>query len=203
MANELGVYDLFRNILAASTVIEGRFFVLHGVSAEMNSTNMGQLLTDALDSYKEEKKYPCVVLSPPYETEPNDDRGWSVLRFDMYFLTLHHRTGDGDLKTPDTESNISLHTKEMDWKDMRQVAGNFKKKLRELTRVPPLANQFREHAGSGNTYYRLTYKMNDNVNGIKLVFDMQMANDYCSLDDYASDAVIEIPELSPHKLHKH
>jgi hypothetical protein len=204
MANELGIYQLLRNILSKSTVIEGRFAILHGVAADINTTDFGQQVKDVLDGLKVSKKYPAVVMSPPYETQNVDDRGWTTYRFDMFFLTLSQRTGDGEIKNRDIETNLSNHTKEQDWKDMREVAGNFVKKLREITRVPPVCSILREVYGSRNEYKRLTVKANDNLNGIFLSFDMQVAEDYCTFTDYAEDAVIEIPEdFSPHPLHKH
>lgn len=203
MANELGVYQLFKNILSASMVIEGRFVILNRIAADMNSSNFGEDVNDALGGLTTSKKYPAVVMTPPIETSINDDKGMYTMRFDMYFLTKYGITGDGDVKSKDLETNRSLHTKEQDWKDMREVAANFRRKLRELIRRPPVCNEIREVKDSRDEYYRITYKMNDNVNGIKLCFELQLVDDCNALADYDNDVEIEIPDLSPHPLHKH
>ena len=204
MANELGIYQLFRNILAASLVIEGRFFILATTGQEINSSNMGEIVKDAMDGMVAAKKYPAAAMLPPVELQVVNDKGWSTFKFTMFFLTLSGRTGDGGIKDPHPETNISQHTKEMDWKDMREVAGCFRKKLREVTRFPPLPNIFREHVPGMDQYLRLTVKGNDSLNGIMLVFEMQLADGLCGeLTDYDPAADIVIPDFNTHPLHKH
>ncbi len=203
MANELGVYQLFKNILSASTVIEGRFVILNRIAADMNSSNFGEDVLDALGGLTVKKKYPAVVMMAPYETSLNDGKRTSSMKFEMYFLTKDGVTGDGNVKNRDVETNRTTHTKEEDWKDMREVAGNFRIKLREIVGKPPVCNQVREVKDSRDEYSRITYKMNDNVNGVKLCFELQLVDDCTPLADYDEDAEIVVPDLSPHPLHKH
>lgn len=202
MATILGVIQLFRNILAKSIVIDGRLFVVRS-GADANATNMAQLVTDALDGQTEGQKYPCAVLLPTHKTTVNNDKGYSNLSFQMYFLTLDERTGDGEIKSRDQETNMSTHTKEMDWQDMDKVATEFRKKLRDITRLPPVTKEVREVPGSHDTMYYITEKGNDRINGVKLEFELQVADDNCQFADYPDDTTIDIPDFSPHPLHTH
>ena len=204
MANELGVYQLIKNILADSMVIGGRFVVLKEDGTDVNSTNFGQIVTDALSGFVEVKKYPAVVMLPPYESEEDNDKDWSTWKIDMFFLCLNKRTGDGDIKQPDTQTNTSTHTYQMDWKDMRECAGNFRKMLRNIIRVPPFPNTLREKRGALTHYSRVTMKSNDAANGIRMTFELQLYDNYCTLADYSDNgASIVIPDnFAPHPLHK-
>lgn len=200
--NELALYQLFRNILAASTVMEGRFFIVRQAAAEINMSNMGSVIADVLDGQTIQKKYPCVVMLPPTETSYATDNGYSMMRLDLYFLTLEGRTGDGDVKSPDLETNRSQHTREEDWKDMRDCAGAFSSKMKELIRVPPLSQY--TCIGGSESYTRMTARGSDGLNGVRLSFDMMLRIDKCSYTEYPAETVIEIPtDLIPHETHKH
>ena len=190
------------NILKQSMVMEGRFHVLKS-AADINSANFAEVEKDLFDQIVVPKKYPCVVMLPPTEVEPNNDKGWSTYHCRLFFLTLYRRTGDGDIKDVDIQTNSSQHTKEMDWADMRACAGSFRKVFRQLTRVPPLTNSIHEHAHDNGTYERFSAKGNDNVNGIVAGFSVQLFQDTCNtLADYPEAGAIQIPAVNPHPLHK-
>lgn len=201
-ANELFIYDLFRNILKASMVMQGRFHVLKGNGIDANSSNFGDIVKDELDGLKLIKKYPVAILQPATEFQTIDDRGWSAYRLHMYFLTLDKRTSDGDIKGVDIITNTSEHTMLQDWKDMREVAGNFRKKLREVLKACPV---LQETGKSVDTYSRVSYKGNARLNGVYLTFELRLWDGYnCNpLADYPTDTEIEIPTYNTHKLHKH
>lgn len=200
--NELALYQLFRNILAASTVMEGRFFIVRQAASEINVSNMSSVIADVLDSQTIQKKYPCVVMLPPTETGYSMDNAYNTMRIDLYFLTLEGRTGDGDVKSPDLETNRSQHTREEDWKDMRECAGGFVAKLKELTRVPPLSQHL--CMGTSQEYKRMTNRGSDGLNGVYLSFDMMMRQEVCSTAEYPAGTVIAIPtDFVPHETHKH
>jgi hypothetical protein len=202
--NELAIYQLFGNILAASVVMEGRFFMVSDANFELNTSNFSASVLDVLDGMKIAKKYPCVVMLPPYETQQANERSTATMRFDMYFLTLSGRTGDGDVKSKDLETNKSLHTREQDWKDMRECAGGFRAKLMELVRKPPLSQYIGIMPGGTDIYRRLMLKGNDSINGIHLTFELMIKPDMCIHDDYPEGTAITIPEeFNPHPLHKH
>ena len=201
-ANELFIYNLFRNILKASIVMEGRFHVLKGNGIDANSSNFGEIVKDELDGLKLAKKYPVVILQPPTEFQTIDDKGWSSYRLHMYFLTLDKRTGDGDIKGVDVITNTSTHTMEQDWKDMREVAGSFRKQLRTILRDCPV---LKETGKVVDTYSRVSYKGNARLNGVYLTFELRLWDGLsCNeLDDYQLGIEIEIPEYNTHPLHKH
>lgn len=200
MANELGLYQLIKNIIATSMVMNGRFHVLRSGN-DINSTDFGDIEKDVFDGYTAPQKYPCVLMMPPTESEQTNDKGWSIYHIQMSFLTLYRRTGDGDIKTANIQTNISEHTKEMDWCDMRKCAGDFRKVFRQITRVPPVANNIREGAAE-TQYNRVTARGNDNVNGITMSFSVAVFNGICDLSDYGDVSTIVIPDFNPHPLHK-
>lgn len=204
IVNELGLYAFIKNILTQSTVIEGRCYVLRNGAGMINSTNFGEIIKDDLNGIIEKKKYPCALLMPPFETMTLDDKGWSGYRIDMLFLTLDKRTGDHDIKTPDLQTNTSKHTVEQDWKDMREVAGDFKKVFRLLTSKPPFTLMITEKPKSFDQYHRVSMKAADVLNGIHLSFEVRIYAGHCELTDYADVSAIVIPDnFSPHPLHKH
>lgn len=200
MANELGLYALIKNIVAASMVMGGRFHVLR-TGHDINSVNFGDIEKDVFDGYQAQQKWPCVLMMPPTESEPTNDRGWSTYHIQMSFLTLYRRTGDGAIKSANLQTNTSEHTKEMDWCDMRKCAGDFRKVFRQITRIPPVASSIRE-AAAETQYSRVTAKGNDNVNGITMSFSVAVFNGICDMADYGDPAAIVIPDFNPHPLHK-
>ena len=203
-ADELFIYQLFQNILNTSYVMEGRFHVLRDKRmSDIQETNFGETLTDFLGGLQEKKKYPCVVMLPPTEEQILDDKGWTNMVFNMLFLCLDRRTGDGDIKTPNVQTNTSMHTFQQDWKDMRECAGNFKKMLRTVTRDPTITNLIHENRRTHDEYSRVTYKANDKLNGVLLTFQMQVWNNYCEMDDYpGGPGAITIPDINSHIIHK-
>lgn len=201
-ANELGLYALIKEILSQSMVIGGRFAVLKAAGEDVNTTNFAQSVQDALTGFTVEKKYPCCLMLPPSESEPIDDNGWSVFRCILFFLCPEYRTGDGDIKQPDTQTNVSTHTYQMDWKDMREVAGNFVKAFRTVTTAGSLP--IRENAKVPVQYRRVSGIGNDGLNGIHLMYEVRIWNGInCgALADYPNDVTISITNFNPHPLHK-
>lgn len=204
MANELGIYTLFRNILNQSMVIGGRFFVLKDNQMnDVNAENFGDVVKDAFDGYTSARKYPACIMTPPTEKQAVGERGQPIMHVRMYFVTKQGQTGDGSIKAMNPNTITSEHTKEMDWKDMRECAANFYKVLRELIRKPPLSQQLGECRTGMITYSRVAARGNDNLNGVELTFELMYSDDNCVTADYADISAILIPEtLSPHPLHK-
>lgn len=203
-ANELGLYALIQNILSQSMVIEGRFAVLKANGKEMDTTNFGQIIQDALTGLVMQKKYPCALMLPPFETEVANDKGWSTYKLQIYFLCLDKRTGDQSVKSPDLETNLSMHTYQMDWKDMREVAGNFVQQFRNMTMNPEVMRSIREHGKGVEMYHRITGIGTDKANGVHLTYEVQVWNGYnCGvLNDYPNGLTITVADLNPHPLHK-
>lgn len=201
-ANELGLYAFIENILSQSMVIGGRFAVLKGAGEDVNATNFGQSVKDVLTGFTTQKKWPAALMLPPNETEVGNDRGWSTYKLVIYFLALSNRTGDGDIKSPNIETNLSTHTYQQDWKDMREVAGNFVKAFREATRTG--SYPIRENAKAPEHYRRATGIGDDKANGIQLMYEVQLWNGLnCNpLVDYPNGVTITVTDFNPHPLHK-
>lgn len=198
--NELGLYAFFKEILSQSMVMEGRYVVLKGVGEDINDANFGQRVTDVLSGFTTQKKYPCTLMLPPNETGAANDRGWSNFKLQMFFLCLNQRTGDGAIKQPDIETNTSTHTYQQDWKDMREVAGNFVAIFRQLTRTG--AYPIRENDKVPEVYRRVTKVGNDAANGISLHWEVKIWNGDCELVDYPDEVAITMTDFNPHPLHK-
>ena len=89
----------------------------------------------------------------------------------------------------------------MDWKDMREVAGNFVETFRNLTRTGQYP--FREHNMTPAQYHRVTNIGNDKASGIHLSYEIQLWNGMnCNvLNDYPAGVTITVNDFNPHPLH--
>lgn len=201
--NELFLYSLFKSILSHSTVIEGRFVVVKS-GADMNEANHSELVRDALDGIKEDRKYPVAALMPPQEVVGSYDKGWATFRNTMYWLALDGRTGLNELQAPDYDALLSGHPFTYDWKDMRECAGNFRFAFNSIVRQPSLINIIRDNHQNPDIYDRITWAGNDRLNGVRVSFDVDLSMP-CELADYPPDLLqqVSIPALNLHPLHKH
>lgn len=205
-ADELFIYELYANILKLSKVIDGRYYVAEGYGNDLNTASVGEILTDVLGSITVPKqKYPLALQLAPVETVPSYTKGFSVFRNDIFFLTLDGRNGDGTLKSEDIATRTSRHTIKEDWKDMREVAGNFRMMLRAVMNLPALRNMYHDDSNNVDVYTRISLSNNDRVNGIWLQFATKLATKPCDLADYEGKTAgdVQIPNFIPHALHKH
>jgi hypothetical protein len=201
--NELFIYQLFKEIFRHSTVMEGRFFVVRSGS-DTNIDNHGEIVRDFMGGLTIlNKKYPAAILFPPMESVQSYAKGWSTFRMVMYFLTKDGRTGANELKTPDYNALISDHSAILDWKDMRECAGDFRVALTSLVRQPSIGSKIRT-TNSSDSIDRITWVGNDKLNGVRLQFDLELFMP-CELADYPDNlfSLITIPDANPHPLHKH
>lgn len=198
--DELGFYQLLKNILTASMVIQGRFFVIAD-KAEINSNNFAQIEQDFMTGLVTGKKYPCALMTAPTHTQTIDDRGWIKMRTSTYFLTTYQRTGDGFVKQPDLQTNLSMQTFAQDWKDMAQCAEEFVRVFRQLTRTPDQGIPITE-AKAPDMYSRVSYKGSDVVNGICLHKEYRLYTGWCeALQDYSDIGAINTDiNWTPHPL---
>lgn len=182
--------------------MEGRFFVVRSGS-DANIDNHGEIVRDFMGGLTAARKYPAALLFPPYETVASYSKGWSTFRMVMYFLTKDGRTGANELKTPDYNALISDHSAILDWKDMRECAGDFRVALNNLTRQPVIGSKIRP-SGTADSIDRITWAANDKLNGVRLQFDLDLFMP-CELADYPDNlfSLITIPDANPHPLHKH
>lgn len=191
--NLKSLYTLFRKILEASTIIEGRLFIVRQSAAEINMSNMGSVIADVLDGQTIQKKYPCVVMLPVSVFRASNDNSMSTIAVTLFFLTPDGRTGDGDVKAPDLETNRSTQLFEDDWNEMHQCAMAFMNALKAQVRIPPLS----QYIGTGITerYNTLTDRGSDGLNGVQVSFDTVVRFDNCNQDEYSSLGQIDISDI--------
>lgn len=200
--NELNLYDLFRQILSKSKVIQGRFHVSTNNSGnDLNTENLNEVVKDALGSITSIRKYPLCVLMPPVEELDNYiDGDYSNLTLTVYFLTQAFN-GSSGIKKTNVFNNTSDHSTILDWKDMRECAVNFRKAFVQVTQAN--GNIIRD-GQKKDLIVKISNIGNDNLNGVKLVFDVQIFSE-CVLNDYELESLknIKINNKDLHPLHQH
>ena len=197
--DELQLYQLMENILKHSTVIEGRFHVAENYGNDLNSGNLGDIISTEIKP----KKYPISVILPPVDT-PNYTAGWSRFRIEQFFLCTGQYTGSGAIKSPANSTNTSKHPTRYDWKDMRECAIAFRQQFEEVIRAKGLLNQVRPVSGSTDTVRRVSNMGNDRLNGVLIVWQLDV-NFGCDIADYDEGAIAatQLPDEDIHPLHKH
>ncbi len=83
--NEILLYEIYRQVLAANSLFQGRFVVAKNWGVSLNADNFEAEVTDALGGLVSAQKYPCVILFPPTETMP-DKMGYATMALTFLFL---------------------------------------------------------------------------------------------------------------------
>lgn len=202
--NELFLYEVCKAILKHSIVLQGRFFVAEGYGNDLNVGNYNDIIKDALGSYKPmERKYPVSVMMPPLEIVESYAKGWSRFKIDQFFLTTSGYTGVGELKNHNRATNVGEHAIQQDWKDMRQVAGDFRVKFDELIKKNGYQKYLYSATDSVDIYRRVSNMNNDNLNGVHLSYEVKL-NLGCMVQDYYEPTSITLPPLEDiHPSHLH
>jgi hypothetical protein len=195
--NELQVYGpdgLFHNIVKQSAIIAGRYGVLPKGGSDLNQNN---ILTGIEFP---EAKYPGVFCLPPISELQStvQQAPWECFYFRLFFLCTTNYTGDNKIKSPDSNTNTSLHTVQMDWADMKNIALGFMNALENLQ--PQLRGQFRLQQGGKWRIVRLTKLQNDNLSGVMLQFEGAIATPCVFTDITITE--IELP-ATIHETHFH
>lgn len=186
-----GKYGLFYQITVASAIMNGRYAVLPKGGGDLNRNN---LLSD-LDLPKD--KYPGVFCLPPVsDIGTVQQAGWETFSFRLLFLTTTYSTGDNKIKSPDFNTNSSLHKMEMDWSDMKDVALNFMNALEKI-RFP----NFKMNQGGSWRIIRVTDAQNDRLSGVMLMFSAMIAVQ-CVFTDI-DPATVAMPAIDTHETHFH
>lgn len=194
---ELQIIDkdgLFHNIAKQSAIINGRYAVLAKGSQDLNMNN----LLSGLDLPKD--KYPGIFCLPPVSELPCTLQGgqWETFSFRVLFLTTTNYTGDNQIKSPDFNTNTSLHTIAQDWYDMKTVAFGFMNALESVQKQ--LRGQFRLSQQSTWRFARVSAQQNDVLSGVLAMFSVSLAAD-CVYEDINISA-IELP-AAIHPQHFH
>jgi hypothetical protein len=191
--NELLVYDIIRAILAASSIINGRFYVLEGYGNDLNNSNFNDLIRDALGSIETGlKKYPASFLLPPVEVVESFSKGWGRLRMEQYFLVQTGQDNAGDIKDIDSQLNVSKHSIQHDWRDMRSAAGNFRKTFNAVLRAKGYLDRINEATDARDVIRRVSSIGNDQLAGVVVVYEINVAMP-CNQSEYPDPALINIP----------
>src|SRR5437870_3782258 len=118
------ISELFKNVLSKSRAIDGRFFVCPHMGREINSDEVGQLITDVVNPLRLEKKYPLSLLLQTTVQGDFTKPGWEEWTGIMAFLTTSYYSDKGTVN-PNISTRTSTHTIAQDWHDMKRAADNF------------------------------------------------------------------------------
>lgn len=204
--NELLFYEIVKAILKESTVIQGRFLVAEGYGNDLNANNFDDIIKDALSNFNPAPtKYPVSVMMPPVEIIEKYEEGWSRFKIDHAFLCNTGFSGRNQFKNLNKQTNQSEHTMQQDWKDMREVAGDFRRMFNKILREKGYL-KYINSATNAKDYYRRVSKMgNDKLTGVVVSYELNIAMP-CALHDYTDGAVaaIQLPAITDfHPLHTH
>jgi hypothetical protein len=193
---ELQLYGkdgLFHNAVKQMPVFDGRYGVLiKGGDLNTNNILSGVEFPAA--------KYPGVFCLPPTSTLPTtlQQGQWECFYFRLFFLCTTYSTGDNQIKSPDPNTNTSLHKVNMDWNDMKVQALAFMHGMEKVQLR--LRGQFRLGQKDPWKIIRLSKLQNDNLSGVMVQFEAQIVApcEFPEINDYA----IELPSID-HPTHFH
>lgn len=186
--NELELYQLIQHILQYSSTIEGRCIVAEGYGNDLNTNNLTEIIQDSLGSITTAEKYPLAVILPPIETIRTYEEGWSVFKLNLYFLTTTFYDNNSALDSSriNTANNNSNYPICNYWKDMRAVAGDFRRMFNKYNIKNNLLDKIREVQHSTDVYSRVSLKNNDRLSGVSLQFDVEIFMP-CTVNDYPTE----------------
>jgi hypothetical protein len=202
--NELFLYQIIKAILVQSKVMQGRFIVAEGYGNDLNANNFNDLVKDALDNYKPiNRKYPVSVLMPPVEIVDSYEDGWARFKLDQFFLCTTGYTGTSELKGINMSSNTATHPIQFDWKDMREVAGDFRKMFNKTIRNAGYQVKINSATNAKDYIRRVSNMGNDKLSGVVVSYELNIAMP-CELNDYEPNVNITLPSITDiHPLHQH
>lgn len=191
--HENQIYDkdgLFHNIVKKSKIFAGRYTVLPHGAVDLNTNNILSGLDIPAD------KYPIVACLPPGSSLDTSPAGWEHFYFQLLFLCTSGYTGDNQIKSPDSNTNASLHAESLDWNDMKNAALAFYNAL-YLIKPTMLGGKFKLFQGSPIRIRRVTAMQNDKLSGIMFSFEAMLAVD-CDYTDIEGDVSLEFTEHAEH-----
>ena len=198
--NELNLYQLFKDIISKSKMMK-RFVTAPEYGVELNKDNLGEILKDALDGIKDGPKYPLCLMFPPVDIPDDSDNGWSKFKIKMFFLTTPF-TADSHTRNADFGNNLSKHTIQQTWKDMRVCAVDFRKIFKLITENN-LSKGIRDGEAS-DLIERHSNIGNDGIAGVAISFDVSIFLG-CDIEDYSfadfKNFQINTTNLHPHNEH--
>ena len=195
--DELSLYRLFQDIISKSKMMN-RFVTAPEYGVELNKDNLGEILKDSLEGISDGEKFPVCLMFPPVEILPDADNAWSNFKIRMFFLAPPH-TLDSATVNPDFGNNLSQHTIQETWKDMRLCAVDFRKVFKVITyRNPTLGIRDGQNMDVIERYSNVG---NDKLAGIGISFEVSVFTD-CKTKDYSDSDIINF-KINTENLHPH
>lgn len=198
------IQTLFQTILNHSIVVQGNFFVCPKWGSELTNPNITEALP--IGGKVLAAKYPAAMLMPPYVDGNFEYQGqagqsgtilYDTYRIKLLFLGGTFNTGNNQPMQPNA-GYATTHTIVDTQHDMMRVAKNFIAKLFQTLQASGVGiiNDVAKE--------RITFVANigpDEAAGVLLDFQLCIFSG-CTIEDYASPAVIVAPSLTDsHPLH--
>lgn len=200
------IKQLFKNVLEYSRGIQGRFFYMPALGAELDSANFDQVIKDQFDRPDDDKSYPAAFLMPPVsEAMMVDMLGeWQSYEIDMLFLATQFQDGENQIRDRNDATGTSTHEPLFDQHDMMRCAINFVLVLNRVARDRSnqlIRDKFRVDSDP-KRIFPVAFRTASNLAGVRLRFGVSVMNG-CKLEDYASEDIpaITIPDSDPHPEH--
>lgn len=206
MTTYLFLEQLFKNVLAKSIVMQGRFAVCPRYGHEINTDNLEAVLTDAVAGQKD-WRWPGVIMMPPVsEMSLKDSTGeWERYRIELWFLTTTFYTGNNQIKFPNKNTLTSTHRIIEDWHDMKRCAKDFVLVLNGLVmQFSPPGLPFRIPGSEKKVFDPISLQGGTRLSGVRMILKADLWTG-CEIEDYVPDNLldIEIPAPNIHPTHLH
>lgn len=200
MNSELNLYQLFKDIISKSKMMN-RFVTAPEYGVELNKDNLGEILKDALEGISDGEKYPVCLMFPPVEIVEDSENTWSKFKIRMFFLTPPHTLNSATVN-PDFGNNLSQHTIQETWKDMRLCAVDFRKAFKLITYTNSTIGI--RDGQTIDVIERYSNIGNDKLAGVGISFDVSVFAG-CELEDYNTEDInnfqINLTNIHPHDEH--
>lgn len=202
------IESFFRNVLAMSKGIQGRFHLCPKFGVEINSDQLNEVLEDTVKPVTG-KKYPLVLMMPPRSQGRFTEMGgeWEKYRAVLFFLTTTYYDGNNQVKNQNKATGTSMHTVPQDWHDMKRCAINFIKVVDRVQKEKGLIKTTFRMGGTPGDHERMMDPVSfvgaDRLSGVRLDFSFSLFTG-CELEDYNESDIssIIIPAADPHPEHK-
>lgn len=184
--NDLTLSDVFKQVVNASSVFEGRFITCEGYGNDLNTDNNNEtLIGNSINQTVWKKKYPCVVLMPTREVGRNERNGTVRYAVSLYFLTGQYHDGTGGVKSANLQTNTSTASISTEWDAMEACAQQFYAYLVNLIRTTPSVVKGRVRTVKESNFLtdRFSMKQKDKVSGVVAMFEIDVVQT-CSPTEY-------------------
>lgn len=199
------IEELFKAVLAKSNAVQGRFIICPNNGRELNSDELGNLISDEFKSQQMEKKYPLAAMMPPISSGNYSDavNEWEQYRCSIFFLNTVFYSGTNQVVFPNASTQTSKHTVVQTWHDMKRAAVNFVRAVDRVSRKRGLIRGvFRVAPGKQHIITPVTKVGADLSSGVRLDMSVELFTG-CTIEDYTESEILNInlPEGDSHPEH--